>query len=78
MDIHPDSAVIDALGGPTAVAGLCRISSQAVSQWRRTGIPSARRDYLSLLRPQAFEASSETAAASSDPQASPAEVRDAA
>lgn len=53
-DVHPDSFIVDRLGGPTAVAALCRISSQAVSQWRRHGIPSARRDYLALLRPEAF------------------------
>jgi hypothetical protein len=55
MDLHQDSAVIDDLGGPTAVAALCRIKPQAVSQWRRTGIPPARRDYLALLKPEAFQ-----------------------
>jgi hypothetical protein len=55
MDLHEDSVVIDDLGGPTAVAALCRIRPQAVSQWRRTGIPPARRDYLQLLRPESFQ-----------------------
>lgn len=55
-ELHPDAAIIERLGGPTSVARLCRIRSQAVSQWKRAGIPPARRDYLQLLRPQAFEA----------------------
>lgn len=54
MDLHPDSAVIDALGGPTAVGALFEISPQAVSQWRRSGIPKPRRMYLRLVQPQAF------------------------
>lgn len=53
---HPHSAYIARLGGPTKVAGLCRIRPQAVSQWRRFGIPPARLDYLMLLRPDVFEA----------------------
>lgn len=54
LQLHPHSQVIDRLGGPTAVARLCRISPQAVSQWRRYGIPQAREDYLRLLKPAAF------------------------
>ena len=54
-DVHPDSAIVDRLGGPSEVGRLCRIRPQAVSQWRRHGIPPARRDYLSLLRPDAFD-----------------------
>lgn len=51
MNRHPDSARIDALGGPTAVAKLFGIKPQAVSAWRADGIPKARRMYLQLLRP---------------------------
>lgn len=54
MEVTPDSVVIDRLGGTTEVAKLCRVRPQAVSQWRRTGIPEARRDFLQLLKPQAF------------------------
>lgn len=50
----PDSKIIDALGGTVAVANLCEVASQAVSQWRRSGIPPARRMYLKLLRPDVF------------------------
>jgi DNA-binding transcriptional regulator YdaS (Cro superfamily) len=39
--------IIDALGGSTAVADICGVKSQAVSQWRRRGIPS--RHFLSLF-----------------------------
>jgi len=53
--ISPDSVVIDRLGGATAAGRLCKVSPQAVSQWRRAGIPQPRRMYLELLRPEAFE-----------------------
>jgi hypothetical protein len=53
-ETHPDSKIVDDLGGPVAVGGLCQVSPQAVSQWRKTGIPNARRQYLQLLRPAVF------------------------
>lgn len=43
--------LIDKLGGTAEVARLCRVSSQAVSKWRREGIPEARRMYLLAIRP---------------------------
>lgn len=52
---HPDWAAVQALGGPAAVARLCEITSQAVSQWRTKGMPKAQRRYLKLLRPDAFD-----------------------
>ena len=52
--IHPDSELIDALGGSGSVAALCKVTSQAVSMWRRNGIPDARRMYLEVVRPEAF------------------------
>jgi hypothetical protein len=54
-EIEP-AHVIDALGGTGAVAKLCEVSSQAVTQWRRAGIPHARLMYLRAVRPAAFEA----------------------
>lgn len=42
---------IEALGGATAVAKLCECFPQAVSNWRREGIPKARLLHLKLLRP---------------------------
>lgn len=51
---HPDSPLIDKLGGASATARICRVTSQAVSQWRRYGIPEPRRMYLQLLRPDVF------------------------
>lgn len=56
MSKHEDSAVIDALGGTVATSRLCDVSSQAVTQWRRAGIPKPWRMYLRLLRPQVFQA----------------------
>lgn len=35
---------------------MCRVSSQAVSKWRRDGIPEARLMYLKLARPDVFPA----------------------
>jgi hypothetical protein len=54
-EIEP-AHVIDSLGGTVAVARLCEVSSQAVTQWRRAGIPRARLMYLRAVRPAAFEA----------------------
>lgn len=63
---HPHSMVIERLGGSTKVARLCRIRPQAVSQWRRDGIPQARLDFLRLLRPDAFDAAEAAAEAARD------------
>jgi hypothetical protein len=43
-----DSELIDKLGGSGAVARLCGVTSQAVSVWRRKGIPDLRRRLLML------------------------------
>lgn len=43
------SNLIDKLGGTSEVARLCRVSSQAVSKWKREGIPQARLMYLNLI-----------------------------
>jgi hypothetical protein len=51
-----DSRIIDRLGGTTAVATICKIRSPSVSEWRISGIPAARRQYLELLNPRAFDA----------------------
>lgn len=48
------SEIIDELGGTAAVAKLCDVKLPSVSEWRRTGIPRAREQYLRLLRPDAF------------------------
>ena len=34
--------VIDRLGGPKAVARLCKVTSPSVTQWRQRGIPIER------------------------------------
>lgn len=49
-----DSEIIDALGGTNRVAELCEIQPPSVSEWRKNGIPRARRQYLSVLRPDLF------------------------
>lgn len=42
--------IIDRMGGNAEVRRLCGVSSAAVSQWRRNGIPNARLQYLLELQ----------------------------
>lgn len=56
-----DAQIIDALGGTSATAGLCQVSSQAVSQWRSDGIPKPRRMFLQAVRPDVFAEDKEPA-----------------
>ena len=48
------SDIIDALGGTSSTAKLCRVKDPSVSEWRRTGIPTARLMFLRLARPDVF------------------------
>jgi hypothetical protein len=48
------SEIIDRLGGTTEVARICQIKPPSVSEWRSSGIPPARRQFLELLKPEAF------------------------
>lgn len=43
MTNHSDGRLIDELGGNRRVAEMCKISVQAVFQWRKDGIPPLRR-----------------------------------
>jgi DNA-binding transcriptional regulator YdaS (Cro superfamily) len=54
--------IIDALGGPSAVAKLCDVKPQSVSQWfgstedgRIRKIPRSRLMYLKVIRPKVFK-----------------------
>ena len=58
-----DSDLIDKLGGTAEVAKLCEVSPAAVSQWRTDGIPRARRMFIKVIRPEAFEDESREKAA---------------
>lgn len=49
-----DSEIIDAFGGTAEVARLCEVKPPSVSEWRKNGIPHARRKFLQLLRPELF------------------------
>lgn len=49
-----DSTLIDDLGGTYAVARLCQVAPPSVSEWRKSGIPKARRMFLELARPEVF------------------------
>lgn len=49
------NTVIDALGGTVEVARKCECNPQAVSQWRRKGLPPARRLFFKAIRPDLFE-----------------------
>ncbi len=46
-----DSKIIDALGGTGKVATLFDIEPPSVSEWRKNGIPQARRQTLALMFP---------------------------
>jgi len=46
-----DSEIIDLLGGTSKVATVFGIEPPSVSEWRRTGIPPARKQTLALLYP---------------------------
>lgn len=52
--VHNDSLIIDRLGGNSVLAKMFGISSQAVSKWRKHGIPKPSRMYLELASPEAF------------------------
>lgn len=56
MDNLTASEIIDRLGGTTEVARICQIKPPSVSEWRSSGIPPARRQFLELLKPEAFGA----------------------
>jgi hypothetical protein len=49
------NTIIERAGGTCAMAILCEVSKQAVSQWRNDGIPRARLMYLKAVRPDLFE-----------------------
>lgn len=59
---HPDSYIIDALGGTAATARLFGIAQPSVTKWRVSGIPDARLMYLRLARPDLFKAEEESEA----------------
>jgi len=52
-----DAQIINQLGGTVAVAKLCQVRHQAVSRWKKSGIPPARLMYLRLRFPEAFQES---------------------
>lgn len=51
---HPDSVLIDALGGTSRVAEFLEITTGAVSQWRRLGIPKSRKKTLRYAKPKIY------------------------
>lgn len=53
---HPDSDLIDKLGGTTAVAKLCEVQPPSVSEWRNKGIPKHQLKFLRVVRPDVFGA----------------------
>jgi hypothetical protein len=57
------SGLIDALGGTVAAARLFEVTPQAVTQWRRAGIPKPRLMFLRVARPELFSTIREVARA---------------
>lgn len=60
--------LIDDLGGTSAVAELCQVTTGAVSQWRENGIPHARMMYLRAVRPDVFDEKRKVGAGSTPKQ----------
>jgi len=55
-ELHPDSYLIDALGGTSKVADFFEITTGAVSQWRVLGIPKSRKKTIRFARPKIYRA----------------------
>ena len=53
-EFTPDE-IIDALGGTSKTAQLCKVKDPSVSEWRRFGIPSARMMFIEIARPDIFK-----------------------
>lgn len=53
---HPDSKIIDQLGGTAVTARIFDIAMPSVTKWRWEGIPKARLMYLKVARPDLFQA----------------------
>jgi len=51
---HPDAELIEKAGGTAVIARLCRVTLPSVSEWKRKGIPDARRQFLELAMPHVF------------------------
>lgn len=49
-----DADLIKKLGNTFAVAKMFGIKPPSVSEWKKSGIPSARRMYLEVIRPDLF------------------------
>lgn len=56
--MNNDNDIIDQLGGTVRVAELCKVRPQAVSKWRRDGIPQARLMFLAAIRPDVVRTNS--------------------
>ncbi len=55
-----DENLIDRLGGTSKVAEMCEVTTGAVSQWRKNGIPGYRLQYFKAARPELFTDSCKT------------------
>lgn len=51
---HVDSKIVARIGKNTTIAKECGITPQAISNWKKRGIPKARIKYLMLVFPHAF------------------------
>jgi hypothetical protein len=52
---HPDSEIIDRLGGTSVVAKFTELTTGAISQWRHNGMPEPWKKYFQTIRPDAFK-----------------------
>jgi hypothetical protein len=61
-DLHPDSELIAAIGGSTAVARLCGLRASSIGLWKRFGIPAKHRHTLVQARLEQLDVRTEQAA----------------
>lgn len=52
--LHPDAILLAKIGRPVDAAKFFEVTSQAVSKWRREGLPRGRRLHLRSLHPDWF------------------------
>lgn len=53
--MNKESQFIELLGGTSAVARTCEVTRGAVSQWKKSGIPKAQKNYLKTKFPSQYK-----------------------
>lgn len=53
--LHPDAELIDRLGRRVEVARYFEVTPQAITKWRKEGLPRGRRLHLRTIHPDWFQ-----------------------